>query len=393
MTRRGTAPGIALFSLFAFAIGSSCDASYTDCAIVCAANGDCPTGLRCNNGYCSSGPVCDATDGMGGDGDSNAGGMGGDSGSARGSGTGGSTPTGGNGTNGGDGGDGTSQGGADHGGAGQGGDPGGGAGTGAVGGGGAGGWTPREIPGLALWLDAGAVVEKIAASDTSSVGMWRDQSGNGNHALQLELSMRPVFSGMAANGRPTLVFAPITFMTIDDSESLHVGTRNFTLQVVTAWLNSTRVSPTSSGHGLIFSKQLQSSPFTGVGLYANDGETLESRLWGVAEAGIQSSSAADNLNDHTLRLCGFRRVGTTGTEPGEIEVRINGASSSRQPLPTNMDLSARGAAATIGGRRAERGQALSGTIAEVVYVIGDLSELDLERLERYLIDKYRLLSP
>ena len=182
-------------------------------------------------------------------------------------------------------------------------------------------------------------------------------------------------------------------MTIDDSESLLVGNRNFTLEVVTAWLNSAVESPTFWGHALIFSKQLPFHPFDGVGLYANGGPSIGTRLLLVGQQGLNTFSATNGLNDNTLRLCSARRVGTTGTNPGELEVRVNGASSARQPLPTNMDLSARGAGATIGGQRGETYQALSGTIAEVVYVIGDLSDQDLERLERYLNEKYRLWAP
>ena len=60
-------------------------------------------------------------------------------------------------------------------------------------------FTPRSIPGLALWLDAADTQSLFQSSDgtvpatatNDPVGCWRDKSGNNRHMLQPAGSLRP----------------------------------------------------------------------------------------------------------------------------------------------------------------------------------------------------------
>ena len=75
-------------------------------------------------------------------------------------------------------------------------------------------FTPRSIPGLALWLDASAVnalyQDTLAATPATAnpnpVGYWRDLSGNGKHATQGTANNRPIVSPELRNGRTVLRF-------------------------------------------------------------------------------------------------------------------------------------------------------------------------------------------
>lgn len=64
----------------------------------------------------------------------------------------------------------------------------------------------RQMPipavGLQLWLKADAGV----TLNGSTVSKWVDQSGNGNHAIQLDAGRQPVLVSKALNGKPALRF-------------------------------------------------------------------------------------------------------------------------------------------------------------------------------------------
>lgn len=74
----------------------------------------------------------------------------------------------------------------------------------------AGSFTPADLTGLALWLNAemglfqersGASASTPASSDGDPVGSWLDQSGNGRHAIALSDAKRPTLKLGVQNGR------------------------------------------------------------------------------------------------------------------------------------------------------------------------------------------------
>jgi len=73
-------------------------------------------------------------------------------------------------------------------------------------------FTPKNISGLALWLDAADGSTLFQNSDGTTpatatsdpVGYWRDKSGNSRHATQATAGSRPTIG--AQNGRKTLTF-------------------------------------------------------------------------------------------------------------------------------------------------------------------------------------------
>lgn len=65
-------------------------------------------------------------------------------------------------------------------------------------------FSPTQLPGLAVWLDA-----KDSAGFTlgsGRVSQWRDKSGKGNHAAQATGGQQPLYVASAVNGNPAVQF-------------------------------------------------------------------------------------------------------------------------------------------------------------------------------------------
>ena len=68
-------------------------------------------------------------------------------------------------------------------------------------------WTPADLPGLALWLDADDASTLTVSS--GAVAEWRDKSGNGRHAAQTTAVNRPDYTAAALNGRGAVVWPSV----------------------------------------------------------------------------------------------------------------------------------------------------------------------------------------
>ena len=62
--------------------------------------------------------------------------------------------------------------------------------------------SPRDIPGLVLWLNA----EDEVFAPNAKMPVWADRSGYGNHATQTVVNAQPVFVANAVNGLPAVRF-------------------------------------------------------------------------------------------------------------------------------------------------------------------------------------------
>jgi hypothetical protein len=75
-------------------------------------------------------------------------------------------------------------------------------------------FTPAEIPGLALWLDASdastlfqdAAATTPATATSDPVGAWLDKSGNGRSLTQSTTNNRPFYKPGVLNGKPVIDF-------------------------------------------------------------------------------------------------------------------------------------------------------------------------------------------
>ena len=66
-----------------------------------------------------------------------------------------------------------------------------------------GAWSPANLPGLLLWLDASRIT---GLNDGDSVSQWDDLSGNANHWAQATVSKQPTYETNELNGRPIVRF-------------------------------------------------------------------------------------------------------------------------------------------------------------------------------------------
>ena len=73
-------------------------------------------------------------------------------------------------------------------------------------------FSPSDISGLQLWLDATTGLfdatsgGNAVTTDGSAVARWEDQSGNGRHATQATLNNRPVLKTSIQNGKNVIHF-------------------------------------------------------------------------------------------------------------------------------------------------------------------------------------------
>jgi len=79
-------------------------------------------------------------------------------------------------------------------------------------------WTPADIAGLQIWLDASQIV---GLNDGDAVATWTDASGNGYNATQGTASKRPIYRPTGINGA-----AAVQFDGVDDV--LNFSTITFT---------------------------------------------------------------------------------------------------------------------------------------------------------------------
>jgi hypothetical protein len=118
-------------------------------------------------------------------------------------------------------------------------------------------WTPKNIAGLALWLDASdastlfqdSALTTPAVADTDPIGGWLDKSGNGRNALQATALQRGRLRLNIINGKPVwandvndeLRFVQALFAQAQPAtlycvfKKIDSGTRNFITASATWW--------------------------------------------------------------------------------------------------------------------------------------------------------------
>jgi hypothetical protein len=244
-------------------------------------------------------------------------------------------------------------------------------------------FSPSQLPGLVLWLDASQAV----TTSQSKVSAWTDQSASNNSATQPTTAQQPTLVTGVINGHPVVRFdGASTALQIADAASLQWGTGDYVVEIVGSWKNG------ATSLGMLYAKAAYTTPpYPGALVWANMQGTSDSTALGAANestSGYYVTGATMNLNDGTPRLYAARRYGGTN-----LEVRVNGVSDQSVVLPAATDVSATGNPAYIGGHPQNTTsviQPLDGDIAEVVAVHGSLTTAQLSALETYLKTKYGL---
>jgi hypothetical protein len=219
----------------------------------------------------------------------------------------------------------------------------------------AGTWTPHQLSGLRLWLNAEVGVN-------ASVFSWADQSGNGNNATQTNPQSQPQVVPNVVNGH-SVVRSESGVLTVKDAASLQFGTQPFEIVVIG-----------SGGSGSAACTFWEKN-------------TLSTGLWwNMASSGGSSQHIYVGTGTPTANVTFLNVDGSNHhfevDAPG-LAVTVDGTTVTG---PTaSCDMSAAGTDVGLGDCSGGRID-----LAEVVVVAGTLSKSDATSLNQYLFAKFNL---
>jgi hypothetical protein len=225
-------------------------------------------------------------------------------------------------------------------------------------------FSPTDIIGLKLWLDAGQGVTK---DGSNYVSQWADQSGNGNNASQGTAANQPLYVASGLNSKPVISFDGINDYLI--GTVLPIGAGSFTVFIIQRLRTTTHTASCSfliSIAGVSkFSLYMQYTDYYAFsfskGLYINS-----------------SPSAYNNV---------FFLWETTKILNTSITQHING---SQKSTSTNATITSSFVDDKYYLNYYVEGSIGEYDIAEVLVYDSALSDTDRQRVENYLNTKYNI---
>jgi hypothetical protein len=244
------------------------------------------------------------------------------------------------------------------------------------------GFNPRQISGLALWLDASdsstlfqnsdGTVSATATSDP--VGYWGDKSGNARHATQATGANRPTVSTTTLNGRRTLGF--------DGSDDrLDIAALDTTPVTVFSVVRHNSGTTTAARTPYAFSDGASY-------LHAQFIQSGASQMIGLTHNSSRSSFTADKID---VLGASFLLTSSQSSGGGGLVGRVNGSG-----LPFTVAVQDAGGANRVGCRfrNSANDQFWNGQIAELLVYQSDLTDAQIARVERYLASRWGItLAP
>lgn len=238
-------------------------------------------------------------------------------------------------------------------------------------------WTPAQLTGLALWLNA----DTATADVSSKVSTWLDQSPNHNDAKQTTEANAPYFASTNINGHKAVHFdkATPTSLTIADSASLQWN-QSFVVEIVVR-----HPQATGAEIGAIYVKQQTSGAYAGPSIninattnpynaYASFQITSNDFIGALAQTPVDA-------NPHRIH------ASWDGTNAA---LRIGTAAPITAAYTGVSGVGANGQPATVGCATGG-GFCYNGDVAEIVAVAGaTINANDIALLEAYLDAKYKL---
>jgi hypothetical protein len=215
-------------------------------------------------------------------------------------------------------------------------------------------WSPRELPGLAVWLDASRGVN----TSSGKIRRWSDQSGNGNDATGGNDTA--IVEPGAANGKDA-VACPLAgnAFQIADSPTVRWGTGGFVIAMVL------KRSATTAAN--LWGKQSTTGAGTALSFQASGGDY---RLNVGTSAVSVTTAVPQGGRFHWVIARGMRVV-------------LQTESSSATGSTSSEDISAAGGHVFFC-------QAALHSVAEVIAVKGPMSDADGTKLVNYFKAKYAL---
>ncbi len=220
-------------------------------------------------------------------------------------------------------------------------------------------WTPKNLTGLALWLD-GSV--GVTAGTDSKVSKWADQSGNGNDATQQNANSQPLLSGKV-NNRDCLYYSqtgtPVELSVPSPANASMAG--DFTVMLVFL----TELASTNASE--LFRSEASSTTNTSISVSP---PTLMASF--IASGSGKFAQAPQPIfDDKKAHVVGMRKSAT------KLEVFADGASAS----VTNPPVGNPSGKFVIGAQ-------IKGQLCEVVLATATVDQTSVDQLTAYLKARY-----
>ncbi len=227
----------------------------------------------------------------------------------------------------------------------------------------AGPWTPKQLSGLALWLDDTVGIVRDPGNGARVV-RWLDQSGRGHDATAEESNGElPSLDSAAITGKDAVLCDKQTYLRVEDSADLQFATGDWAIVMVAKFgiavgLSGPLLYEKGSGTGLVVS--VNGSGNVGVLTYGAGG----------------GSAAVANVASDAFHIMSVRGKDLEVRAAGNV---ANGASTS--------DVSAPGEGIRLCGSAIS---SIYTELVELIVVKGTMTDEDLAKTEAYLKTKFGL---
>jgi hypothetical protein len=183
------------------------------------------------------------------------------------------------------------------------------------------GFSPKQIAGLEMWLDASD--SSTITLNSTTVSEWRDKSGKGNTFTQVTAANQPTFVASSRNGLSAINFPNIAQMN---------GPSGFSFAQPTTWFVAFQ-SPTSSGTWSIYDgntarQHVFGNSATEMRMFAGSSPviaTLTASTWYVAALiynGASSTHRVSTLTASTVNAgtnaITYPRIGANNSLRGDL---------------------------------------------------------------------------
>lgn len=235
-----------------------------------------------------------------------------------------------------------------------------------------GSWTPADLSGLVLWLDAtdlsylyqDSAKTTPVTSDGDVVGCWADKSGNGNDVTQDTTANKPLYKTAIQNSEPALYF--------DGSNDNLAGT------LASALSQPFHIFAIGKIHEDFVNGQAASSMI----IYGSDA-THRSNIfnyvvgdpdkWGISAGTVLNSNVAADTNCHIFTAL-FNGASSNIRIDGDS--KATGNAGAENPAGVNI------------GSQTPGSQSWKGYILEILIYDPNLGATDLGTLEAWLATKW-----
>ena len=256
--------------------------------------------------------------------------------------------------------------------------------------------SPLELADCALWLDADQSVTpslfdatvggSAVTAENGTVARWQDKSGNNRHATQAESARRPLFKNSSYNGRPCLNGSGDRFMVCEDANINAASLTLFAVYRMSEW------QPTDNSiNPNIYHTDIPASGYASVGLRSEQGGgAMNVRIGDADSSAYYTLAGITSTHQNQTAIQATRLNGSTGA----IVSRVSGTQAASATVAgTNIPASFGSRVAVMTGfQLIDTGRRWRGDLAEFIIFRRDLSDTDMQRVEKYLAAKWGIAN-